>query len=106
VHNQFIGALLNEKDRRLKSLGYLLKDCKGRRTRADYDLAETITSDEAELQSRMVEGLSTRSESSRNLRMAPIRTPGPVPTDSGGTRPGQESVNGRTYLRLSGLVLI
>lgn len=61
-HAQVIQALTRNRDSKLKSIGYRLRQCRDARARADYDINEDFTSDDAQTMRDECEGIWATAE--------------------------------------------
>lgn len=57
VHERLILKLENARDKKIKAVGYILRGCKGSRSKADYFLEDKFSKQEAELAIKQVEKL-------------------------------------------------
>ena len=62
VHRNLIDTLTSTRDRRLKSMGYMLDQCRGLRVKADYEIHIEFPADNARLVMRQCERILSQAD--------------------------------------------
>ena len=71
THARVIEALTGSRDRRLKSIGWRLEQCRGKRVKADYHRADDFTLADAQLMASQCERIWTSAEGVDGVQRTP-----------------------------------